>query len=635
MILKYIVSIFLVFTTSLIFSQNNLYSSLTIPENLSKNANAVVRLNEMEVIIESQKRMTIHLKRIITVLNEEGNRNVGAISGYDRYNKIKKIEAIVYDEHGDEIKKIRKKDFIDHSAVDGGTLYSDSRMLFMSYFPIKYPYTVMFNCEIETPNTAGVPSWRPIDSYFLGIEKDVYSISDQASLGLRFKEVNFDQFNIENINEGGNIKYILKNTPALKPEDLSPSLSKFSPKVLSAVDKFHFYGVDGIASNWNEFGNWINNELLADRNSVSEETKNKVLELTNGINDPIEKAKKVYQFVQDNTRYISVQVGIGGVQPIDALVVDELKYGDCKGLTNYTHALLEIAGVKSHYTVVQAGNEIVDFENDFASLEQGNHIILGIPNKEKMIWVDCTSQIHPFGFIGDFTDNRNVLVVEKDFSKIIRTEKYLNESNYQYTEAKITLNPDASISSEIIIKTRGIQYDNRFFMETEPNSEVIEFYKEFWGEINNLKIEKFVFENDKDKVEFIEKLQVDAKKYGSIAGERIIFSANVFNKNNFIPDRYRNRKMSLEIQRGYLDEDVYEIALPEGFNVESIPKNTDVKNKFGEYKVDYILSDNKLTYKRKLLILSGEFAKTEYGNYRDFRKQISKCDNSKIVLIKK
>ena len=74
----------------------------------------------------------------------------------------------------------------------------------------------------------------------------------------------------------------------------------------------------------------------------------------------IGKAKKIYQYVQDNTRYISVQVGIGGMQPITAKEVDLVKYGDCKGLTNYTKSLLDIVGVKSNYTrlYASASNQI-------------------------------------------------------------------------------------------------------------------------------------------------------------------------------------------------------------------------------------------------------------------------------------
>jgi transglutaminase-like putative cysteine protease len=44
------------------------------------------------------------------------------------------------------------------------------------------------------------------------------------------------------------------------------------------------------------------------------------------------KAKKIYQYLQNKTRYISVQIGIGGFQPVTAADVDRLGYGDCKGI---------------------------------------------------------------------------------------------------------------------------------------------------------------------------------------------------------------------------------------------------------------------------------------------------------------
>ncbi len=74
-----------------------------------------------------------------------------------------------------------------------------------------------------------------------------------------------------------------------------------------------------------------------------------------------------------------------------------------KDLTNYTKALLDLVGVTSYYSHIDANSdEPVSFENDFASLEQGNHVILNIPNKDKDVWLECTSQTMPFGFLGDF-----------------------------------------------------------------------------------------------------------------------------------------------------------------------------------------------------------------------------------------
>jgi hypothetical protein len=615
------------------FSQKNLYSSLTIPDSLRQAANAVIRLNETNISIESQRELTIIQKRIVTVLNEKGNFAVEAYSGYDKYFKIKKIEAKVYDKTGNEIKKFRKKDFVDHSAVDGGTLYSDSRVLFMNYTPIAYPYTVEFLCEVETSSTASIPSWRPLNYYYVSVVKDVYSLKDNANLGLRFKEKNLDKFNVQKTNTPTSLNYTLENTKLIKPEVLSPSFAEFTPQVLVAVENFHFYGVDGKAKNWLEFGNWINNSLLAGRDIVTEETKEHIIKITSGIEDPIERAKKVFEYVQNNTRYISVQVGIGGVQPIPALEVDQLKYGDCKGLTNYTQSLLKLADVSSYYTIVQAGSQNrVDLEEDFASLAQGNHIILAIPDDDDILWLDCTSQIHPFNFIGDFTDNRNVLVIKPDSSEIVKTKIYPDSLNYQSTLADIKLNSDGSIEAKIERGTKGTQYDSRFPLERQADKDIIEYYKEHWGYVNNLEVAKYSFDNDKSKIEFKEFINIQANNYASLNGDRLLFKPNAFNKNTFIPDRYRNRKRSLDIQRGYLDEDSFTFIIPEGYQIEALPNNVSIKNKFGEYKFEMITNEKTISYHRKLLIKNGKYPSNEYNEYRDFRKKIAKGDNLKIVL---
>ena len=622
----------IIFSFPTLAQDESLFKSDLIPDELKVNANSVVRLNDLSITITSQNEMTINSTRIVTVLNEEGNFDVRAIVGYDQYRKIKKIEAIVYDDSGEEIKKIKKRDFIDHSAVDGGTLYSDSRVLFMGYTPLSYPYTVKFTYEMETPNTAAIYSWSPIDSYFMAIQKSNYSVIDNANLNLRFKEKFFEGYNVERNNTDNSLQYSLHNIPALKPEDLSPGLSQFTPQLLVAVETFHYNGVDGQGKDWKEFGNWVNNALLNGRGEVSDQTKRKVIELTSHIEDPIEKAKIIYKYVQDNTRYISVQVGIGGIQPIAASEVDELKYGDCKGLTNYTQALLREVGVESYYTHVTAGSQIEDFEDDFATLEQGNHIILCIPYNDEMVWLDCTSQIQPFGFIGDFTDNRKVLIVKENDSKILKTTKYINEVNEQVTFAEINLLKDLSITADVKITTKGIQYDSRFYIERALDKEILQYYKSYWSYLKDLNILTKAFNNDKDKVSFEEQLKLNSSAYASMSGDNLIFTPNVFNRNTYLPERYRNRKSPFVIQRGYLDSDTFEISIPEGYVVEAIPEKVEIKNKFGEYFMESKSENGNIIFTRRLLIKKGDYSKTDYDDYRAFRKKITKHDESSIVL---
>ena len=400
-------------------------------------------------------------------------------------------------------------------------------------------------------------------------------------------------------------------------------------------NKFHLEGVNGSADNWKELGEWQYHKLLAGRDEVSEKTKNEVISLVKNIDEPVDRAKKVYEYVQNNTRYISVQVGIGGWMPIAAIEVDKVKYGDCKGLTNYTKALLKIAGVESYYCVVYADtDEKRSIDPEFASM-QGNHIILNIPAEEKNIWLECTSQIHPFGFLGDFTDDRNVLVLKPEGGEIIKTEAYVNEDNYQLCTGEYFINENGDIKGGMEIKTKGIQYDNRFFLEKRSSEDNTKRYKEYLDNINNLHIEKFSFENNKSEIEFTEKIDITASKYASASGNRLIFVINAFNKKSHVPDRYRNRQLPFQINRGYLDVDEFTIHLPQGYNIEAFPANELVENKFGQYQIEFIKNEDKtITYKRRILIKEGLYPKEDYEAYRNFKLRVSRLDDSKIVLIK-
>ena len=68
---------------------------------------------------------------------------------------------------------------------------------------------------------------------------------------------------------------------------------------------------------------------------LPEDIKKKVHELTDHLKDPREKINVLYDFLQKNTHYISIQLGIGGWQPFPADYVAAKRYGDCKALSNY------------------------------------------------------------------------------------------------------------------------------------------------------------------------------------------------------------------------------------------------------------------------------------------------------------
>nr|WP_315179188.1 DUF3857 domain-containing protein [uncultured Flavobacterium sp.] len=632
MIFKYVSFLFLFFT-SFIFAQKIEYNSLNISDSLKENANAVVRLNQIDIAIASQRSMSITTKRVVTVLNEKGLSAIDAIESYDKRTNIRNIEATVYDILGKEIKKIKRKDFKDQSSGEGGTLFSDNRYLYLDYTPVQYPFTIVFDSEIETSTTAFIPKWYPSSDYFVSVEKSILNVKYPDNLGFKKMEFNFSNSKIDKtIDTTTQLSYTATNILAQKQEDYSPVYNSIFPKVMMGLELFHLEGVDGNAKTWKEFGQWYSDKILSGTSDLPDETKMKVKALVGDEKDPIKKAKLIYNFVQQKVRYISIQVGIGGWKPMLATDVDRLGYGDCKALTNYTKALLDVVNVPSYYTILYGDRKKLSIQSDFVSM-QGNHVILSIPNGNNYTWLECTSQDDPFGYQGTFTDDREVLVIKPDGGEIVRTKVYEDNGNTQISKGTYTLSANGDFSGKIAIASEGSQYSQKAAIENIQPTEKEEHYKEYWENINNLKINKISFSNDKDKIRLTENVEINAANYGNFLANKLIFVVNAFNQTNANIKRIRNRKNPLEIQRGFLDEDEITITLPSGFSTEFLPDKFELNSKFGEYKTEVVKRDtSNLVYKRTLFVKKGLYSNKEYDEYRLFIEQISKNDNAKIIL---
>ena len=611
------------------------YPSSLIADSLSTNANAVVRLNHQEISISSQRNMTVFINRIVTVYNKNGLGAVDAISGYDKSRTLNSIEAIIYDAFGNEIKKIKRKDFIDQSAVSGSTLFSDDRVVYLDYTPINYPFTVNFSCEIETSSTALIPKWMPISDYYVGIEKSTLSVTYKNDLGFKKKEFNLDNFKVKKtLDTSTQLSYSIEGVVPQKPEDLSPDFIKIYPRVIMGLENFNLEGVDGTAKNWKEYGQWFSEKILNGTCDLPEQTVIKIKSLVGSETDPIKKAKIVYQYLQNKSRYISVQVGIGGFKPMLASDVDRLSYGDCKALSNYTRALLNAVDVPAFYTELYGDSDKIDIESDFTSV-QGNHVILAIPNQNDYVFLECTSQDDPFGFQANFTDDRNVVIIKPEGGEIVRTKNYEGKANSQDSKGNFTILETGELKGSIEIVSQGTQYGRKFSLEKMQPSDKESRYKSYWNNINNLNIKNVSFVNDKDKIIFTEKVQISADSYGTISGNKIFFVPNAYNQYTSNIKKSRNRKTPFEIKRGFIDNDEITITLPAGFAIEALPENVEWSNKFGVYKSELIKKDGlNLIYKRSLFMKRGLYPKEDFEEYRQFIEKVKRNDNSKMIIVK-
>jgi len=393
-------------------------------------------------------------------------------------------------------------------------------------------------------------------------------------------------------------------------------------------------GVKGTNKSWEDFGSWMYHKLILDSQNLTENIKKEIQSLTSGASSNIEKAKIVYDYVQKKTRYISVQIGLGGWKPMLANDVDKLGYGDCKALTNYTKTLLDAVGVESYYTVVYGGKRIRNIDKKFSATE-GNHVILCLPNDEDYIWLECTSQTTPFGYNANFTDDRDALIIKPEGGKIVHTRVYTTKDNLKETKAKIHLTETGDVNSDFTISTHGSQYSYHDGLQTETLKNQKLYYKNHFDYINNLEVDKVEFKNNKEEVSFKEFVSINITKYASKVGNRILFNPNLFDRIEGLLPKNEDRVFPLNIERGFTHLSEYEISIPSNVKVEAIYDDIVIENKFGTYKYSLKNKDElTLVFKRTFILNKGFYSKEDYNEFRIFWHKVIKSDNSRIVLIR-
>lgn len=605
-----------------------------IPNEIKEGAKAIIQSYRIEVELRSSDQFQMASDRWVTVLNRDGLTALNNFVHYDDTKALKNYSAEVFDARGESIKVIRGGKFLDASAVDGGTLYGDARIKYFEYIPTTYPFTIHFHYEQVSDNTALLPRWVPLDEYGVGVLHSEYLISVPEDMDVRVFERNFEPFGVTASKKGNLWTYELKAAAPMKEEDLSPPLIERIPFLDIAVSPFRLKNLKGTGSDWKSLGKWQYEYLLRGRDQLPEETLSKVRELVSGMGSTREKVRKIYQFVQDNTRYISVQLGIGGWMPISAEEVDRVKYGDCKGLTNYTNALLKSQGIESYYAVIWAGQQKRDLEEEFASM-QGNHVILNVPLEEEDIWLECTSQSLPFNYLGSFTDDRLALLLTPEGGVFKKTHQYLDQDNLTTIRARCAINDNGGLIADFAADYEGVDYDFNYVIESLSSEEQEELYRERWSKLTDLRIASKAYQNIKEEARFSEVLQIEARDFAQKNGNELLFRPNALSRNIFVPERSRNRKSEFRISRGYKEVVETELQLPEGYRCAQLPKPVLLTSEFGTYMASVEdLGGGRLLYKRNFLLKHGLYPAIEYAEYRQFRQKVAGYDNLRIAAVK-
>ncbi|CAN5546983.1 hypothetical protein BH23BAC1_BH23BAC1_11600 [soil metagenome] len=384
------------------------------------------------------------------MLNEKGREDGFLKIRYDRFIKVNYIKGNVYDEKGKLVQKIKSSDIEDVSSISNISIFEDDRLKIFKSKIYYYPYTIEYEYEIITRGLLTYSPWYPIFSTETSLVKASFQVTTPKDFRIRYLERNdVAKPNISGDAQANNIYFWkVDNLAVIKLEEKGPDPFELLPQVMIGPYEFEMEGYKGNFSSWQSMGEWIN-QLNAGRDALSENTIKIVKDLVKDEPDELSKARKIYDHLQNNTRYVSIQLGIGGLQPFEASKVEKNGYGDCKALTNYTKSLLKVVGIESYYTLINAGPNASAVVTDFSSL-QFNHAFLCLPLKQDTFWLECTDQQVPFGYLGYFTNDRHVLVVNEQGGKLVKTPAASPYHNLQSSKITVHLQSNGNASAEVL-----------------------------------------------------------------------------------------------------------------------------------------------------------------------------------------
>ena len=625
----------LLFLPIILFGQKS-YKIADIPDSLKENANVVYIVNEASYEIVDETKAIYRLHTVAAILNSKAKRYAVQYVRYDPLTKINSFKGTVYDANGKETKKLKKSDIIDRSNVSGFSIYEDDRIQYADLQQNKYPYIVEFEYEQEFKYTYHIPGWYTMPGQNASVLKSYYKITSPLNMKPNVKLVNSEK-DLSIRNYGGKVEIVFEqeNLKAIEREENAPPSTELYPILYTSPSWFEYDGYEGSMNTWESYGKW-QLELNKGRNDLSNTTKSEIQRITNAFDKREDKIRAVYQYVQDKTRYVSIQLGIGGLQPFPASTVDELGYGDCKALSNYTYSLLESIGIKSHYTKVYGGRDFPKLQKDFPA-SYFNHIILCVPNEQDTVWLECTNQTNPFGYQGDFTGDRDVMIITDDGGKVVHTTVYDKEVNTQISNVEVTVDKSGQANAQIQIEYAGLQYENYNVDRIADDSE--EEQKKWIYEntdIPDFTIDNFSFDTKKDKIPVAtQSMKVSIPRLGKPNGKRVFLQPNLLNKSSYIPKKYEERKTDLVLDFQGIDEDKIVYQIPEHLHPEYLPEPVTIESEFGTYSSSTNFENGKLTYVRRMEYNKGRFDKSLYEEYREYRKKVVRADKAKVVFVDK
>jgi hypothetical protein len=446
----------------------------------------------------------------------------------------------------------------------------------------------------------------------------IISFPKTVSVKYFLKGLNTDKILFTESKRGNEItyKFQVKELDPLQNYSDAPSSSYYAPHVLFYIEKYT-----------NSQGKEI--PYLADSNAlyklnysfvkdinreIGPDLKRIVDSLTNGVVSLEDKARRIYQWVQEQIKYIAFEAGMEGFIPRDANLVCTRRFGDCKDMSSILTVMLNAAGVPAYYTWI--GTRSLPYSYRETPLPMvSNHMICAIQlKKDEFIFLDGTDATCFFGIPSSHIQGKEAMIgLGPDDYKIVtvpsppKSVSVLTDSCFlQFTEKGITGSILQDLSGYFSMNTRDIL---NYYSEKDKE----EYMKNrFKRGSNKFHLSNYDIAGKEGKEQVTLKAKFELQNYARKLADEWYINLNLLKLYEHEEIDYPKRTIPMEFNFRFIKRYITVLTIPNGYKVTYLPKSKSFSNTIWGFDIKYEQIDNKLIltqefYNEHLLLQPGQF----------------------------
>lgn len=353
-----------------------------------------------------------------------------------------------------------------------------------------------------------------------------------------------------------------------------------------------------------------------------------------------EKARSIYNWVQDNIKYIAFEHGMEGFIPRNSTQVCNKKYGDCKDMAILIVNMCRIAGLKA-WPVWIGSRDIPYRYDELATSAADNHMIACVEIDGQKRMLDATGEYQPFQLFTSFIQGKEGLVgIDAKNYEVIKLPVIEANKNAMVDSVSLTIDLEKNrINGNGRLTAAAYRkIDLQYKINGKNDEETKQFNRAFLSKGNN----KFILGNvewkglQERENNLIANYDFYIENYTRKIGDELYI--NLILEKPFINQSIDTlkRKLPISYDNTLMNTNIVVFEIPNGYELKQLPESVhnDFDNLFG-YDVKYERLGNKVVCRNSIYIDTLVLDIPHFKLWNKMLQELRKIYNQSLTLVKK